>query len=68
MNKLALLTLLNIGMTDAALLSRIDDIADAVAAGHAFLSYDGDIATGLFLTRDGAASLRAAVILPDATA
>jgi hypothetical protein len=54
-----LLVLQNVAMDDAALLSRIDDICDAVSAGHAFFSYDNDLATGLFLTRDGYTSLKA---------
>jgi hypothetical protein len=65
-DRLALLALINVGLTDAALLQKIDDIADGLESGHVVASPDGDVITGLFMTPSGYRLSKAT--LPTATA
>jgi hypothetical protein len=60
--------MVNVGLDDASLLQKIDDVCDAVEAGHVTVSSDQDVITGLFMTPSGAALLDSYSVLPATTA
>jgi hypothetical protein len=68
MNRLALLTVLNVVTCDCCQWQRCHDIADGLASGDIIANADVDAIVGLHMSPSGAALLRHHSIMPDAAA